>query len=229
MSSAIYEHEALLKEWKARHEKLDFQGRFIGDGPINWGQWESADRRVLFLLKEAYDDKGIDRDWDLPELVREYGTQLPRTWPKVAQWAEVLHKYKDGESIPFERERDSKAALGRIAVVNVKKSDGSKTSSDQDLAAHIARDSDLLFQQVAILAPDCVVCGSTWHLLSAVAPWSSYEPVFDRTVWRVGDIHYFDMWHPANHFPQFAEFHMLQNVVRGAGGARLWSSRRSPR
>ena len=58
----------LLKKWEA----IDGEHQhFIADGIIDTKRWNSVPRKVLFLLKEAYDSREDAPDWDLCELIRD--------------------------------------------------------------------------------------------------------------------------------------------------------------
>ncbi len=208
---AKQDHDCLLTRWDEVSPQMG--GRFIADGPLSPGDWESTPLRVLFLMKEAY-DRGTDpKDrWTLPSLVREWIDQeepLPRTWQNLFLWSRAMHTY-DPAMPPSHQLPENPAEywefLKRCAVVNVKKSQGKSKSTDDDLRNYLSlstgdwRNSQWLEQQVRVLDPHLVICCGTFHLLQE--PWkesSLFAPPY-RSIWDVherGGRIWFDYWHPA--------------------------------
>src|SRR5580700_7193968 len=155
------EHRRLMDEWKARpnHERECF----IEDGIIDRTRWLSAKRKVLFVLKEARDDSGDKRGFDLCELIRDCwkGPGKSRTYCPVADWAYLAQNCQE-TTIPSRSEarRHRDESLLSSAVMNLKKSKGQKTSNLVDIVSnYVQPDADLIKRQIEIIAPEIIVCG----------------------------------------------------------------------
>ena len=130
-------HERLLAEWQERpHHKDEV---FISDGMIDPERWEeSSKRRILFLLKEAYDEPDSSESWDLCSLIRDvWKGPKYKLWLTAAYWAYALQQY-DCSRIPSFPTYDSvwgdsgekpREALLCSSVVNIKKSRGRSSST----------------------------------------------------------------------------------------------------
>lgn len=83
----------ILAEWRLRerHRKQPF----ITGGVIDPAKWEGAPRKVLFLLKEAYDTSPASQGFDLCELVRDrWKGPRGRTWFQIGRWAHLIQHSK---------------------------------------------------------------------------------------------------------------------------------------
>ena len=174
-------HQAVLKTWRARppHDTETF----VSDGPIHPDCWLKIERRVLFLAKEAHGEVGPGETWDLPKLIREeWEGPKYKFWWTLGYWAYGIQRLTGGSipSNPKDRQRWEavKKSVFASAIVNIKKSRGRTSSSDDDLRRYVASDGDLLKQQVACLSPQIVVCCKTWHLVENL--WPNATPISER-------------------------------------------------
>jgi hypothetical protein len=193
-SDYCVEYEQLLDVWAAREHHIG-KG-FHKDGVFDLGCFAAAPRKILFLLKEAYSEgSGYDMRRDIRSPVG-----LKTTWWNIVRWGYALQHAARGQMPPFpdfyERGDNEKAAavLVSTAVINIKKSDGEHTSTYQDVYKYAQLDGDLLRRQVALIAPDIVVCGGTWWAVKYL--WPEAEEISERA-WKIPGVTFLDFWHPA--------------------------------
>ena len=151
---------------------------FVRDGVICSDSWQQARSKKIFLLKEAWwgkDDKKADwweNDdcWDLSKLFRRWKKPKHKMWWLVGIWGGMLDKRAKGEELAgldpnYSNDPAVTQGLFSSAVVNLKKSDGKKSSDPKDLQEYVEQDWDLLLSQIVDLKPDVVLCGSTWRFV----------------------------------------------------------------
>lgn len=205
------EHEKILKVCREREHH---QGRgFVADGPIDPALWPDAQPRVLLLLKEAYWDQSTE--WDLCNaLRREWGGPRWQIWWRAAYWVRGIQALWRGNHVDPNRsesnDADATSALFSAAVVNVKKSGGTSQSEHEELVQAVARDGDVILDQVRILSPDIIVCGGTWEIASNLLTADQLE---DR-IWHKDDVLLIDFYHPANRYPNALNYYALLYLVR---------------
>jgi len=217
----LNEHAALLRKWKTRPHHV---GRgFVSDGPLDPERWDKAEHRVLFLLKEAYNEPGDTQEWDLREYLRARVADhhLGFTFWTVAYWNYLLRRLHGSRFPQFpssQPEYDAaREELLDAAVVNVKKSGGISTSDPEDLGRYVERDGDLIKKQVDICRPHVVVCGNTWAVVRRL--WSEARPRHDL-VWEIADSCIaVDFVHPALRILQKLPYYALAAVAANARGA----------
>jgi hypothetical protein len=200
-------HETLLSEWGCQSHHAD-KG-FIRDGIIDPNKWAAASRKVLLILKEAYDEPGVTEGFDLRTVIREKweGPKYNIRW-KAAYWCLGAHSTVGFPELPSDDAGYSAAseALLSSAVTNVKKSNGRTESSDEEIKDYGQRDGTFLKGQVELINPRIVICGSTWPAIKHL--WPQAVKVFDL-VWKADDRLIVDFWHPANQFPNKLNYYSL--------------------
>ena len=210
-------HQALLKKWRARPRHA--KETFISDGPIDPNRWQKVERRVLFLAKEAYGEMGPGETWDLPELIREeWKGPKHKLWWTVGYWAYGIQRLTNGPipSSPMDGEcwEEVTEALLASAVLNVKKSSGRSSSSDDNLRKYVVEDGDLLKQQVECLNPHVLVCCNTWHLVREDL-WPHAKRV-SELVYGMDGMLVLDFWHPANQYPNVMNYYTALALLHQA-------------
>ena len=225
-------HNVLMKEWQARHILAGYTG-FIRDGVVNPHLWFSQSQRILFILKEAYNPpEDAGKSWDL---VRDY-LAIPkaysgRIWSAIAEWQYGLERTFAKESPRFDnwlgvknQNMDDYYAvrhnlLQRCAVINIKKSNGVNSSSNEDLLIYAKDDADLLARQIEIIDPTLIVFGSTFYILNEAHFFENY--LESQTYGITPQIlaksqgcfafgnkkHIIAYYHPANQYPAALNFY----------------------
>lgn len=203
----------LFERWKATEKHKGHH--FIEDGIIDPDRWESAQIKILFLLKEAYGSIP-----DLTEFIRDHSNLKKGTWKRCACWAHIV---LSKEPMKFEEivedEQAKRNALLSCAVVNIKKSGGNSESDMKDIFGYAETDAALLREQIKILRPDLIISGGVfacWEEIWPAQPINKQE----RRIWTVGQTVAFNFCHPASVYPDdFMYFSMmkLMNDARGMG------------
>lgn len=201
--------EGLFEEWKKRDIHC---GRlFISDGANDEKLWIESDFKVLFLLKEAYDSNKIDGTWHLPSLIQRKKA-TGRTFKPIGQWAYGIKKIRTNNNIEdfLDNGKEINDALMSSAIINIKKSQGKKSSNEKDLIKYVESDWDLIEKQINLLNPNIIVCGKTWHLIRKNL--EHKEKVSDR-VYKSGDLIFVDYWHPANRSSNIMNYYSLCALI----------------
>ena len=151
-------YEELLDRWEVFVRTQNPAETFVRDGIINETLWRTAPQRIMFLLKEnncapnsvsANAPLAQQRDFRL--LCNE------RPWAEIGQWAYgLLYPSSNPEFAEANEHRDR--ACRQIAIVNLKKTPGDNTSSNDEIKKYALRDKELLQEQIVLLHPDIVVC-----------------------------------------------------------------------
>jgi hypothetical protein len=160
--------EEVLEQW-ARREHHAGKG-FIQDGIIDPARWSKARLEVLLLLKEAY---GEGTDWDLRDAIREqWKGPKYNIWWNAACWCYAAQNPVPGipafPSLDAARTAAIEALLSAGAV-NIKKSSGESSSTDDDIERYVKYDGDLLKKQIDLIRPEIVICRNTWWFVKHLA------------------------------------------------------------
>jgi hypothetical protein len=217
-SCTIHAEDSLLSK---RHYGGQTNKRLImwmmQDKPVR-----KAHRKVLFLLKEAYDEMKRPEGSDLREWMRNKikpGQKIKRSkkaWNTLADWAYLIQKATNSRvpEIPQADDPERAEDLLACAVVNVKKCDGEKTSDMKKIKNWVESDGPFLKQQIDLIAPQIIVCGNTWKAVRVL--WEgSYHQVYDRIL-QLGDRTVISFAHPANMFPKRLDYYALACLLQQA-------------
>ena len=220
--------ERLFTEWKDKYPS----DVFVKDGIVNDALWNSQPVKPLFLLKEAY---GGECDWSLVEHISnpKSRTGEPRTcgdtWRRITQWAYGILNTTEAAVAPFKPSNLSYTYgnewLNRIAVMNVKKIDNGKSSSDmQNINQYAISDGELLRKQISIIDPTVIICGYTISSLNIILNKTENCGVKDcsdpNDNWyyftNIGGkrVVVLDYYHPSNHYPDLLNYYGLMNIYQ---------------
>ncbi len=137
---------------------------FVRDGIICKDQWDKAEKKVLFILKETNDYKG-----DIAKLIRDKVSKKSRMWRSptfhnIGRWEYGLLNH-DGEVPPFETAHGNrKQALLSCAFMNIKKTSGGRLAS-AGVKEHARKYRDFIQREISIISPDIIVFGGTYYIL----------------------------------------------------------------
>lgn len=139
-------------EWRGRYRQRGVERLVLDGGGPAYGSAETARRKVLFVLKEPHGTQ-----WE--DARQQLSARPVKMWHALARWAYgILKGFPDYSTIGLAEEQ---RALQRIAVLNLKKEGGGRTSVPEVINAFAHRDADILRDQIGTLAPNIIVaCGA---------------------------------------------------------------------
>lgn len=183
--------DSLFTEWEARHKGKGYKN-FIRDGIVNYESWDGQETsKVCYLLKEAYGDNDFS-------LTDELAVRLWGIWEqKIPFWTQGVYDSQVPPK-PFEpkmSDNEKRSIIDRIAVVNIKKSNGNPSSDDNDLMKYVREDEELLRRELTIIEPDVIICGYTFQLVKDVLQGIEVFPEGDG---KWGNSLVIDYYHPSN-------------------------------
>lgn len=191
----------------------------IMDGVPDEAQYTSAAFRIMYVLKEVNGGSG----WSLCEHLRNGGRNQEHdaTWDNIARWTEGILNLQ-GELPWSELEKDCrnrrKNMLPKICAVNVKKTSGNYVSDGREIYTEALKNSDLLKKQLALYAPNLVICCGTADAFTDACfcdrklEWQ----MTTRGVWyfQAGDITVIAFSHPAARVKDCYLYYALMDAVR---------------
>lgn len=219
------ELELLFESWKKKEKHL---GKiFNSDGIICEEEWKKQDKKILFILKEAYHrDIKIVNDYDLAEDLSNNGP-WKNIWKRVAEWSYGLVKTTSNYTEPYRslNEAEANSYLKKVAVINIKKSDGKSKSNNKDIIQYAEYDAEEILREIEIINPDIIVCGYTIGPLNAAL--KKMDPTFIQFksnkettsenyhyVWKNRIV--IDYYHPAARYPALMSYYGLMGCYRDA-------------
>ena len=218
----------LFSGWK---KKENHNGKvFVEDGIVNPEIYFSQNNRILFVLKEAYDNDS--NGFSLTQFLNEEQDGIATMWKRVSEWSKLIISFVEGDKTVkvFQKHNDIRSYgneyLRRIAVINVKKSDGKSNSDHQNLYDYAKRDKKELFEQLKNCDPTIVVCGNVGDLFREIISVGNEELVAKSQMDREHYVYHFNLnghdvvvisyWHPANQFPDLLNYYGFANVCKVA-------------
>jgi len=147
----------------------------ILDGIIDPERFITAKYKVLWILKEPYDD--FDEDgtpfgggWDLKAVIKsknsihEYTGGKPTFKPMVyASWGILNDFYLWDDMNNVEKDPSMLNALKSVAYINVKKLPGRKSTHYSICNEAYKSHKDLLLEQIELINADIIIGGGTLH------------------------------------------------------------------
>ena len=194
---------------------------------------EARLKEVTETLNESYEkSRGIR---DFLALIRNYqglhDCERPWTmWRKVAIWTQAIYNAFNDNICEYDDEvlrSKEKAIIDRIAVVNVKKSNGGSESEYEDLKKYALEDRLEIKRELEIIQPDIIVCGNNLSLLKLVLGEElQNDDTWDNMLALWKDTLVIDYYHPAVHYPNRVNYYALMaicDVARKKYGTPVWS------
>ena len=195
---------------------------FIRDGVVCPEQWFSQPVRPLFLLKEAY---GGNEDWDLIADHLFPTHPISKMWKRISMWTKGLFSTTEKSIAPFVEDDPSVINYGnvylkQIAVINVKKSGGDKSSDMNIVRAYADFDKDRLKEQLILCDPTVIVCGYTASTLDIIFDEPVRKEYNQNLAYHITlnghDVLVLDYWHPANQYPDIMNYYGLMSIYQQA-------------
>ena len=202
---------------------------FIPDGIVDEKTWEEvkSGKRILLVLKEAYEDDHSKEQWSINKALRDAGP-WGAIWNRVCEWTRGIHdttRDKIAGYIPSDKMRSNGTTsanewLRRIAVMNLKKSGGQSKSDYGEISAYANADAQEIIREIELIDPDIVVCGATFGDINRITG-NTMQIDYDRRFCFSNVIGnkerlFIDFYHPANHFSALLNYYGIVGIYQQA-------------
>jgi hypothetical protein len=184
----------------------------ITDGVSNIDAYFSSKPKIMWILKEPYDDFSNDGKpkgggYSISDAIKDLDIKrIGQTWKRIA---EITHNILTDEHIRAKDlpEKQIREELSRIAYINVSKMPAFKQTSEAELAEKFKIWKETLLMQIELYSPDVIIFGHTFNLFDKadLGITEDYEYQDDDSwlnVYRKNDkkksILIVDTYHPAN-------------------------------
>ncbi len=149
----------LFEEWKDKRPNL------VRDGLVCKDDYLSNSIKVLYILKEA----NGGNTWDLRKFLRNGGHW--RTWNNIVRWQfgfendNSIQRFNEVNNVSNEIR---KKYLRKIAVINLKKVSGGKSSIPSQILKYSKEDKEYLKKQIKLYKPNIIICCGTGKIVNDI-------------------------------------------------------------
>jgi len=201
--------------------KNDF---FIPDGIVDCRIWNSLapGKRVLFVLKEAYEDNHEKSGWALNDELREYGP-WSTIWNRVAEWSFGIQNSDINTIAPYSSFswETANEYLRRIAIMNIKKSGGMHSSIYEEISAYAITDAEEIIREIELIDPDIIICGATFSDINTITGNTMIKGSNENWFYYSDAIGgkerlFIDYYHPANRYPKLLNYYGIVGIYQQA-------------
>jgi len=198
--------EAINKEVDGIYIDPDGKSRSIYDGVVNLKQYLSSKLKILWILKEPWDeDDGTGGGWSVVkdilgvENVYESIGRSPTFQPMVYVAFSILNGFLKWEEMNYIRDDPEIAnILHCIAYINIKKLPGFHCANDELIYLWYEKAKALLWKQIKTFSPDVVIgCRPHMSYIMQDAGIQSSSTYGSLTYGVVGSRLYIDAYHPS--------------------------------
>lgn len=228
--------ENLFLEWKQRKNdngSIDHSNHtFNKDGVVCPETWFSSPIRPLFLLKESYDKNDSEGNKykfanlieHIHNIINHNVTPSP-SLKNVSLWADGLLSTTEATIKPFSphyKQKEITKVFKKIAIVNIKKSNGRPNSSYGNIKKYAEFDKEQLKREITLCDPTIIICGNTGYTLDTIFErdqnHSILSPKNDDWFYRITlnghDVLILDYWHPAKRSPRIIKYNKLMEIYQ---------------
>lgn len=205
------------------------QNVFIMDGIICEEQWKSQQIRPLFLLKEAYHKENVPF-WNLiDDCLIHNDYHAPTMWKRISEWTYAIFNTTKKQIAKYDPtlwygkldfDHHYNEYLKRIAIVNVKKSNGIEKSDKDEIQVYAEYDKEELKQQIEEINPTIIICGNTVDYLEII-----FDEHFTKENYNDNWFYFYkldngneiliiDYYHPANQYPKLLNYYGIANIYQ---------------
>lgn len=153
--------EHLRNDIKARLTHKYPNENLVNDGILVDEIYINTPVKVLFLLKETYDNYlKIQGRQEI-----QNGKSVP-FWPNIFNWTKLCHDFKEKKKPKHLRKYEIlkiSKYVDNIAYVNIKKIEGYKQSTEEDILDRAEQDRHLLKYQIDEIKPEIVFTSNLDH------------------------------------------------------------------
>lgn len=231
---------ALFEEWLLPDEKYYYEinkkndnvpkynpKAFVKDGIINEESYKRQDKKILFVLKEAYLSEINNEDHDMRKWlkldddknVNNILNKSHATWRRIIEWTYGIRHSDENTAAEFPDElftgrkddikRSAAEIFGTIAVMNIKKSYGRRRSNSTELKKNAYKFRTQLKKEIEIISPDIIVCCGTKAMLDEVYSGDMLNALNGRII-------VIDTCHPAKWAKKKDKYNAVVNAYRQA-------------
>ena len=175
---------------------------------------------ILFLLKEAYTSEDGCGECNLVSDLAE--GDLKGMWGRVCEWTSGIENTTKESIFPFHRlsEKEKKQAFSHIAVINIKKVNGTPLSDDNDLKNYAEENAEMLKKEILGAEPKVIVCGNTFKYLKSAFDIKINKNNENWYYWvDIGDLKdvlVIDYYHPSKSYPALLAYYGITNIYQQA-------------
>lgn len=212
-------NEDLKNRWEAACPKYQ---PFVVDGILDEVSWQSANPKIMFLLKESH----ISSNWYLIKgnPIDVTKATNPKNIHNIFRWNHLIKSAVSKNKLPdFLESQQALIELIKddhmirdIAYVNIKKCLGGSTSNSGDIRFFAEKDKGFLCEQISSINPDIILCGGTFEFYKTIFSNSILNKI-STGLWKDGNRFIIDFNHPGHwQFPggQRGLYDKLKNILK---------------
>lgn len=130
----------------------------VDDGIINEASFKAQKLKILFVLRETYEDGENEEDkggWHIKEVIYNWIEGKTRRIPTYENITKTISSITNNTN--------TRDLINNIAIINIKKIPGSTKSNGRILAKHFRVNKERLDQEIETIDPDIIIFGGTAH------------------------------------------------------------------
>lgn len=206
--------EQLFSEWKNRYPSQ----AVVKDGVVFEEDYNSSEKKILFILKEVNDEGG--GGWDLRQFVK-LGAR-GQTWNTITRWVKGIRELDRNikwEEIKKIDNSERMLALSSVAAVNLKKVPRGGSSKKDEIKKAATMNRDLLNRQFELYDPDITICCGTGRIVKteldicSEIDWKKTSRAITYGTYNRGK-HIFRFYHPQARYPGHFKYYMLIDAIK---------------
>ena len=195
-----------IELWAEQNSLITPEVGPIPDGIYDAERYLSSYPRIMWILKEPYDDftadgKPYGGGWSLYEAYDNEEAWKNPTWQPMIYVSYGILNQQRWEDMDWIRDNKTMVdVLKQIAYINISKMPALKYSNDSDLYNYYSIWRPILFEQIDMYDPHILIFGNTFKYFKNDLIGNSVEPIkrIDGVVhiYEKGNIKIFDAYHP---------------------------------
>jgi len=210
---------------------IDEEIKPIHDGIIDPERYIGSKYKILWILKEPYDDD-MEGGWDFKGMIKgknsifEFATGRNTFRPIIYSSWGILNNFclfDDMDNI--EDVPSMLNAFKSIAYINIKKTPGARSSNSQTVQYYYQKHKDLLLKQVNYINADIIIGGNTLQYLQGdLNLKSENRRQFNRlSYYQCANKLYINAYHPAQR-PSLTKVSLEQYCDDIINVAKIWAT-----
>lgn len=180
----------------------------ILDGVYDESAYLDAPLRIMWIMKEAYDDKDeygnvCGGGWNIFDIIDD-NKPFPKSWSNIIYTTYgIFMGLNKIDMYTISQEPSMKDVMTKIAYINLNKMPAHKTSSDTLLEESYQQWQKILFAQIELYKPEVIIFGNTFKFFKEdLIGKDDLQPQFDNVginsqLYIKDGIKMIDAYHPA--------------------------------